>query len=60
MATHIRKRRREADESKKRSYIESYLPVIGEALRDILELNERDTNKTVSTLKVILEKSRKM
>ncbi len=60
VATHIRKQRREADQLKKKSYIQAYLPAIGEALRDILELSETQANKTVSNLRHILEKSRKM
>jgi DNA topoisomerase-6 subunit B len=55
----LSRRRREAEESKKRSYIEKYLPQIGIALRDILELDEPATEKAVEELKTILERSRK-
>jgi len=56
----INRRRREADAEKKRSYIELYIPHIGDALQDILGLSDRIRNQTVNDLKVILEKSRKM
>jgi len=56
----VRRRRREADEFKKRAYIEKYIPHIGDALRDILGLSERRRDQTVGKLKDILERSRKM
>ncbi len=59
LGSFLNRRRREADELKKRSYIEKYLPQIGIALRDILELTPPDTDRAVNELKVILEKSRK-
>ena len=45
---------------KKRSYIEKYIPAIGEALRDILDLPEKRVNKVCVDLKHVLERSRKM
>ena len=60
LGSHVRHRRRVADELKKRSYIEKYLPAIGEALRDILALSPRQVDTTVANLKEVLEKSRKM
>jgi DNA topoisomerase VI subunit B len=59
LGTFLRRRRREADESKKRAYIEKYIPAIGEALRDILGFDERKLDETVAHLKTILERSRK-
>jgi len=56
----VRKRRREADEHKKRSYIEKYIPHIGDALQTILGQTNRKRDKNVSNLKTILERSRKM
>jgi DNA topoisomerase-6 subunit B len=56
----VRRRRREADESKKRAYIEKYLPTIGEALQQILGFNETRLSKSVENLKTILERSRKV
>ena len=53
-------RRRAADEMKKRSYIEKYIPHIGRALQDILALSDRQRDRTVANLKEILEKSRKI
>jgi DNA topoisomerase-6 subunit B len=54
----LRKRKREADEAKKRSYITKYLDPIGEALQDILGLSEKQKQETLDELKEILEKSR--
>ncbi len=59
LATHIRKAVRIKQELKKRSYIEKYIPAIGEALRDILELKEKQVNKVCNDLKDVLERSRK-
>ncbi|HJQ98053.1 MAG TPA: DNA topoisomerase VI subunit B [Candidatus Polarisedimenticolaceae bacterium] len=56
----VRHRRRVADEEKKRSYIEKYIPHIGDALQAILGLTDARRNRTVEDLKVILEKSRKV
>jgi len=56
----VNRRRREADAEKKRSYIERYIPHIGQALQDILDLSDAQRDRTVADLKVVLEKSRKM
>ena len=42
----LRRRRREQDEHKKRSYIEKYIPHIGIALKEILELSDRQENRS--------------
>jgi DNA topoisomerase-6 subunit B len=60
LAAHIRKRKRAADEQKKKSYIETYIPHISLALKDILKLTEKQTDETTQKLKSVLEKSRKM
>jgi DNA topoisomerase-6 subunit B len=56
----VRHRRRVADEEKKRSYIEKYIPHIGDALQQILGLSDAKRNRTVEDLKSILEHSRKV
>jgi DNA topoisomerase-6 subunit B len=56
----LRRRKRVADELKKRSYIEKYIPQIGLALQQILSLTDRQRDRTVVNLKDVLEKSRKM
>jgi DNA topoisomerase-6 subunit B len=55
----VRRRRREADEEKKRATIERYIPAIGEALQQILRHSDSKRDKTVAHLKVILERSRR-
>jgi DNA topoisomerase-6 subunit B len=56
----VRHRRRVADEEKKRSYIEKYIPHIGDALQQILGFSDAKRNRTVEDLKSILEHTRKM
>jgi len=56
---HVNKNRRAADEARKRSHIEMYLPHIGIALQQILKLSNAERDKTCVDLKVILEKTRK-
>lgn len=60
LALHIRRGRRLADEHRKRSYIEKYLPIIGEALQNILGLSDRQRAHALSQLQDILERSRKL
>jgi DNA topoisomerase-6 subunit B len=55
----IRKRRRDADEAKKRAYIEKYIPQVAIGLQQILALSEKERDKIVSELTVVLERSRK-
>ncbi len=56
----LSRRRREADELKKKSYITKYLPEIGVALQDILALSDTKRDDAVVKLKDILERSRKI
>ncbi|MFQ5767393.1 MAG: DNA topoisomerase VI subunit B [Acidobacteriota bacterium] len=60
MQKYLRRRKRVADEMKKRSYIDMYIPHIGQALRDILSLNEARTARLVEQLRETLERSRKL
>lgn len=55
----VRHRRRTAEELKKRSYIEKYIPHIGDALQQILGLSDSRKAKALEDLKGILERSRK-
>ena len=59
LGTHIRKGKRLKREFEKRSYIEKYIPHIGIALQEILDLSEPARDKTVETLEDVLHKSRK-
>ncbi len=58
LGSFISRRRREADEGKKRSYIQKYIPHIGIALQEILKLTDKDRERTVSVLTDTLERSR--
>ena len=58
LGIHVRKQKRIKAELVKRSYIETYLPHIGQALKDILVLKEPQVNKVVDNLTQILEKTR--
>jgi DNA topoisomerase-6 subunit B len=60
LGIHVRKQKRIKDELVKRGYIETYLPHIGQALKDILVLKDPQVNKVVKNLTHILEKTRSM
>ena len=56
---HINKKKRAAEESRKRSHIEMFLPHISLALQEILALSDSERDSTSRNLKTILEKTRK-
>jgi len=56
----IRRRVREREALKKKSYIQKYIPHIGDALRDILALSDRQREEIIATLTDTLERSRKL
>lgn len=60
LGMYLRKRKRVEQELAKRSYIETYLPYIGEALQDILSLKRKQVDTVVGKLKRVLERSRKL
>jgi DNA topoisomerase-6 subunit B len=60
LGIHVRRQKKMKQEMMKRDYIKTYLPHIGEALRDILDLKDKQVNNVVEKLKDTLEKSRKM
>ncbi len=55
---YLRRKKRIQQELDKRRYIETYLPYIGEALRDILALKQKQVDTTITRLKTVLQKSR--
>jgi len=60
VAMYIRKRKREADEAKKRAYIEKYIPQVAVGLQQILGLSDVARDKVVTSLTDVLERSRRM
>jgi DNA topoisomerase-6 subunit B len=56
----IRKRRREADEAKKRAYIEKYIPQVAIGLQQILGFDDAERSRVVADLTDVLERSRRM
>jgi DNA topoisomerase-6 subunit B len=60
LGIYLRRKKRIQQELAKRSYIETYLPYIGEALRDILTLKKRQVDAVLIKLKKILERSRRI
>jgi DNA topoisomerase VI subunit B len=58
LASYIRKKRKIGDEGKKRSYIETYIPHVGAALKELLGLNDKEKGHAETLLKEILEKHR--
>jgi DNA topoisomerase-6 subunit B len=59
LGIHLSRRRREAEEQRKRSHIELYIPHICEALQEILGFSDREKERSVEKLRGILERSRK-
>jgi DNA topoisomerase-6 subunit B len=60
LGTHVRKGKKLANEFKKRNYIETYIPHLVVALKDILKLDEKTAQKARDNLTTVLEKSRKL
>lgn len=60
LGIHVRKGRKLASEFKKRNYIEMYIPHVVEALKDILDLDDKAVTKATTNLATVLEKSRKL
>ena len=60
LGVYLKRQKRIKQELTKRSYIQVYLPHIGEALRDILTLDDKEVDDLVTKLKDVLERSRKV
>ena len=58
MNRYLRRERRRKEEAKKRGYIEKYIPAIGEALKEILDLKDRQVTRVVNKLEHVLERTR--
>ncbi len=58
LGMHIRRGRREQAEAKKRGYIDKFIPHIGIALTEILNLKQKETDRVVANLRTVLERSR--
>jgi DNA topoisomerase-6 subunit B len=58
LSVHLSRARRAAEEDRKSSYIDTYIPYIGEALQEMLGLNQTQRDNVVSTLRATLEKGK--
>jgi DNA topoisomerase-6 subunit B len=56
----IGKRRRDADEAKKRAYIDKYIPQVPVGLQQILGFGDPERDRVVSQLRGVLERSRSL
>ena len=56
----ISRRRRDADEAKKRAYIDKYIPQVAIGLQQILGFDDSERTRVVDSLKDVLERSRRM
>jgi DNA topoisomerase-6 subunit B len=56
----ISKRRREADEAKKRAYIDKYIPQVAIGLQQILGFDDAERGRVTDSLKDVLERSRRL
>lgn len=54
----LSKRRRHLEAERKQSYIDKYIPHIGIALKEMLQLTEKQEDNVVGKLRTILERSR--
>jgi DNA topoisomerase-6 subunit B len=60
LGKHVKRQAREKDALKKQSYIQKYIPHIGEALQEILAISDKEKNEVIATLTDTLERSRKL
>jgi DNA topoisomerase-6 subunit B len=60
LAEHLRQESRLKREYEKRSHIEKYLPHVGIALQEILELTDDQRDQSVASLDEVLQKTRKL
>ncbi len=60
LGRHIKRRAREKDALKKQSYIQKYIPHIGDALQEILLFSDDERDEVIATLTDTLERSRKL
>jgi len=58
LGSYVKKKKRILAESHKRDYIETYIPHVAEALKQLLSLKVKDEEKIKRLLKTILEKHR--
>ncbi|MBM4051064.1 MAG: DNA topoisomerase VI subunit B, partial [Planctomycetes bacterium] len=58
LGNYLRRKRRAAEEERKKNYIALYIPHIAAALREILEFSEREEQKVATNLRFILDRSR--
>ncbi len=58
VSLHISRTRRDREETKKRSYIQKYIPHIGAALQEILGLSDAQRLEAIEVLTGVLERSR--
>ncbi len=58
LGKYVKKQRKSKEEAKKRSYLEKYVPIIGEALKEILDLKDDDESIITVNLKDYLERAR--
>ena len=59
LGKYLKRRHKSQEEERKKSYIEKYIPHVGQALKEILDLSDQKEKKTEKLLKDILERSRK-
>lgn len=60
LGTHVRKGKKLANEFKKRNYITMYIPTVVDALKEILDLDDKEVEQTSNNLTDVLERSRKL
>jgi len=57
LSVHLSRRHREHEAERKRSYIVKYIPHLALGLKDILDLPDKEEDRVVKTLQIMLERS---
>jgi DNA topoisomerase-6 subunit B len=60
LAIYVRRKKKAAEQEKRKSYIEKYIPHVADSLKELLNLKESDAKEISSILKNELEKSMKI
>jgi len=60
LGRYVAKKKRVKDDLRKKGYIEKYLPYIGEALKELIGLDDKAADRTTENLKEILEQTHKV
>ena len=58
LSVHVSRERRANEAERKADYIDTYIPFIGEALQEMLQINEKQKDAVINQLRKTLEKGK--